>query len=577
MSLDTSKYILQYQVLDLEVGITLSGAEAREIIEDHLYNAIDAGNNILLSYNDVPTPGVVTISTTESLSTNNLTVSGSIIASSSGTQNIGTTNMPFGNVYADDVYVKGSSLHIGDNVTLTEYNNTDLSINDDVYLSQGAGTTFYSPSGSSAITFKLANNNSAGDFIIADSDAGKVFGVNSIGVLDCRNDAEFSDGYGPAAVGGKNLYITMGDAIGAKKVSFRDSADAEVASIDSDGNITASGTIGWDTVQLSEYNNTDLSINSDIRLTTADPVIHATSLTDGGALTIKLATGAKNEQHFKIVDASDAVQFQVNGDTGETYFHGVSRYAESANWQIASQSGYGFNIRMGDNAGATKVEFWDSVGTECAYIDSDGELGLRGDIDFALANAARKIISDTGYDVGIQMGDNAGANYLNFLDSDAATVAWIDSNGNASFTSISGTIISDGSVDHGSLGGLADDDHTQYLLADGTRALAGDWTTGSGTISGTGDIYCTDLFTSASSIHLGDLDLSFDGFALDVPANLNAGGDVNVGADVVPTESGTSSLGADEKPWVQVYLADQLTGDTYSITVASGTLVATLL
>ncbi|MFQ5463593.1 MAG: hypothetical protein ACE5E5_13335 [Phycisphaerae bacterium] len=30
------------------------------------------------------------------------------------------------------------------------------------------------------------------------------------------------------------------------------------------------------------------------------------------------------------------------------------------------------------------------------------------------------------------------------------------------------------SNDHGSLGGLADDDHTQYLLADGTRAVVGD-------------------------------------------------------------------------------------------------------
>lgn len=34
-------------------------------------------------------------------------------------------------------------------------------------------------------------------------------------------------------------------------------------------------------------------------------------------------------------------------------------------------------------------------------------------------------------------------------------------------------------TDHGSLAGLADDDHTQYLLADGTRALAGSWDMGS--------------------------------------------------------------------------------------------------
>ena len=36
-----------------------------------------------------------------------------------------------------------------------------------------------------------------------------------------------------------------------------------------------------------------------------------------------------------------------------------------------------------------------------------------------------------------------------------------------------------GAIDHGSIAGLADDDHTQYLLAAGTRALAGAWDMGS--------------------------------------------------------------------------------------------------
>lgn len=45
------------------------------------------------------------------------------------------------------------------------------------------------------------------------------------------------------------------------------------------------------------------------------------------------------------------------------------------------------------------------------------------------------------------------------LDQDAATKKYVDDN-----------IV----TDHGSLGGLADDDHTQYLLVDGTRALTGD-------------------------------------------------------------------------------------------------------
>ena len=33
-----------------------------------------------------------------------------------------------------------------------------------------------------------------------------------------------------------------------------------------------------------------------------------------------------------------------------------------------------------------------------------------------------------------------------------------------------------GASDHGALTGLGDDDHTQYILASGSRALTGDWT-----------------------------------------------------------------------------------------------------
>lgn len=44
---------------------------------------------------------------------------------------------------------------------------------------------------------------------------------------------------------------------------------------------------------------------------------------------------------------------------------------------------------------------------------------------------------------------------------------------NASETSRSFATPSGGSSDHGALTGLSDDDHTQYLLADGTRALSG--------------------------------------------------------------------------------------------------------
>ena len=79
MSLETSTLILSHQILDVASiggGTTLSGVDAREIIEDYLADALVAGDNISIVYTDVPTPGLVTISTTESLTVNNVTASG---------------------------------------------------------------------------------------------------------------------------------------------------------------------------------------------------------------------------------------------------------------------------------------------------------------------------------------------------------------------------------------------------------------------------------------------------------------------------------------------------------------------
>jgi len=51
---------------------------------------------------------------------------------------------------------------------------------------------------------------------------------------------------------------------------------------------------------------------------------------------------------------------------------------------------------------------------------------------------------------------------------DAGKPVVLDADGN-----IDASMINDGDIDHGSIGGLADDDHTQYSLADGTRDYTG--------------------------------------------------------------------------------------------------------
>ena len=61
-------------------------------------------------------------------------------------------------------------------------------------------------------------------------------------------------------------------------------------------------------------------------------------------------------------------------------------------------------------------------------------------------------------------------------------------------------------IDHGGLSGLSDDDHTQYLLANGSRALAGNWSAGGnnissiGTAAGTTASFTTGTFSSSLTV-----------------------------------------------------------------------------
>lgn len=73
------------------------------------------------------------------------------------------------------------------------------------------------------------------------------------------------------------------------------------------------------------------------------------------------------------------------------------------------------------------------------------------------------------------------------------------------YTTISGmewAISGGGTSDHGSLTGLVDDDHSQYLLTNGNRQLSGSWDYGSQTISGSGDVYIS------GNISIGDVVIS---------------------------------------------------------------------
>lgn len=112
-------------------------------------------------------------------------------------------------------------------------------------------------------------------------------------------------------------------------------------------------------------------------------------------------------------------------------------------------------------------------------------------------------------------------------------------------------------TDHGSLGGLGGDDHTQYLLADGTRALAGAWDMGSQNLTNVNiDSGTIGPVTLTGAVTGGDNDLTQLG-------HLGLGGTaVNANYVITTTETitlagGTGGRGFNLAPEFQTTDAEQ--------------------
>lgn len=120
--------------------------------------------------------------------------------------------------------------------------------------------------------------------------------------------------------GGSNITMKMGDAGGANKISFTDSADAEVADLDSDGTLTV--------------------VNMDgIIGATTPAAVTGTTITAGTTVVSPIYT------------STGAVDTNINAVAGQDII-----------------------IQMGDNGGVNKVSFEDSDSAEVFSIDSNGGL-----------------------------------------------------------------------------------------------------------------------------------------------------------------------------------------------------------
>jgi hypothetical protein len=90
------------------------------------------------------------------------------------------------------------------------------------------------------------------------------------------------------------------------------------------------------------------------------------------------------------------------------------------------------------------------------------------------------------------------------------------------------------------------------LLQDGSTPLTGDWGYGINTISGTGDIYCNDIYTSSGTVYLGELRLSSDGDNLLVDGTVVSGTDGADGVDGVDGDDGTVWYSGTDAPPGQI-------------------------
>lgn len=99
--------------------------------------------------------------------------------------------------------------------------------------------------------------------------------------------------------------------------------------------------------------------------------------------------------------------------------------------------------------------------------------------------------------------------------------------------------------DHGSMTGLSDDDHPQYLLADGSRSISGSLIPDANEVYdlGSSSYRFRDLYLSGASINLGGLEITSDGLSLSMPPIAAVSGDFTVNTNTLHVDSANSRVG----------------------------------
>lgn len=158
-----------------------------------------------------------------------------------------------------------------------------------------------------------------------------------------------------------------------------------------------------------------------------------------------------------------------SGGAGDTFNYWYRKVSDSGWNAVATQSQ--IHQTQYDNNSGTLVDLSNNkYGVHWVYLETDDHVDVvYGQGDYTLSEAenaqAPSAVPEQIAVSGILVGKI-------IIKKSAAAFTEIESRYTSSFPASLAT-------EHGALLGLADDDHTQYLLADGSRALAGAWNMGS--------------------------------------------------------------------------------------------------
>jgi len=161
------------------------------------------------------------------------------------------------------------------------------------------------------------------------------------------------------------------------------------------------------------------------------------------------------------------------------------------------------NDDLGFSVGGVEILVISGGGNNSIGVLSDVTAKV-GSFDIATLTSGLPLVLDTGpKDV------SSAWNYVTELTVSGSAVMIDDSDPKAlsntwDFQSltVSGVAVDTGgtSADHGALTGLGDDDHTQYILEDGTRAFSGDQALGDNSLTGLNNITFTDTAGAVAGI-----------------------------------------------------------------------------